>query len=46
MPSFDAGRALAVMERDRVTVFQGTPEMLSALRLRMPVDGALPAYYS
>ena len=31
LPRFDAGRALAVMERDRVTVFQGVPTMYIAL---------------
>jgi long-chain acyl-CoA synthetase len=31
MPRFDPGRALDVIERDRVTVFQGVPTMYTAL---------------
>ncbi|MFF2774239.1 long-chain fatty acid--CoA ligase [Streptomyces sp. NPDC058052] len=31
LPRFDAGRALEVMRRDRVSVFLGVPTMLSAL---------------
>jgi long-chain acyl-CoA synthetase len=31
MPRFDPGRALEVIERDRVTVFQGVPTMYTAL---------------
>jgi long-chain acyl-CoA synthetase len=31
IPRFDAGRALDIIERDRVTVFQGVPTMYSAL---------------
>ncbi|WP_433454460.1 long-chain-fatty-acid--CoA ligase [Streptomyces sp. CA-142005] len=51
LPRFDAGRALEVMHRDRVTVFLGVPTMYSALlqarlsdgheasRLRLAVSG-------
>ncbi|MGV9345889.1 long-chain-fatty-acid--CoA ligase [Streptomyces spiralis] len=51
LPRFDAGRALDVMHRDRVTVFLGVPTMYSALlrarhprrhdasRLRLAVSG-------
>ena len=31
IPRFDGGRALAVVERDRVTVFEGVPTMFSAM---------------
>jgi long-chain acyl-CoA synthetase len=31
LPRFDAGKALAILERDRVTVFEGVPTMYSAL---------------
>ncbi len=31
IPRFDAGRALGVIERDRVTVFEGVPTMYAAL---------------
>jgi long-chain acyl-CoA synthetase len=31
IPRFDAGRALSIMERDAVTVFQGVPTMYSAM---------------
>ena len=31
LPRFEAGRALEILERDRVTVFEGVPTMYSAL---------------
>jgi long-chain acyl-CoA synthetase len=31
IPRFDAGRALEILERDRVTVFEGVPTMYSAM---------------
>jgi long-chain acyl-CoA synthetase len=31
LPRFDAGKALEIIERDRVTVFEGVPTMYSAL---------------
>jgi long-chain acyl-CoA synthetase len=37
LPRFDAGKALAIMERDGVTVFMGVPTMYSAL-LAAPAD--------
>jgi long-chain acyl-CoA synthetase len=37
LPRFDAGKALEVIERDRVTVFEGVPTMYSAM-LHHPDD--------
>jgi long-chain acyl-CoA synthetase len=31
LPRFDAGKALRILERDRVTIFEGVPTMFSAL---------------
>jgi long-chain acyl-CoA synthetase len=31
IPRFDAGKALAILERDRVTVFEGVPTMYTAM---------------
>ena len=31
LPRFDAGRALEIIERDRVTVFEGVPTMFTAM---------------
>ena len=31
LPRFDGGKALSVVERDKVTVFQGVPTMFSAM---------------
>ncbi|GAA4547357.1 AMP-binding protein [Pseudonocardia xishanensis] len=54
MPRFDAGRALEVIERDRVTVFEGVPTMYVALlehpdrerrdtsSLRVAISGGAP----
>jgi long-chain acyl-CoA synthetase len=54
LPRFDAGKALATIERDRVTVFKGVPTMYSALlnhpdrdrfdtsSLRLCVSGGAP----
>jgi long-chain acyl-CoA synthetase len=39
LPRFDAGRALEVMRRDRVTVFLGVPTMYSALLQARHPDG-------
>jgi long-chain acyl-CoA synthetase len=39
LPRFDAGRALEILERDRVTVFEGVPTMYAAL-LHHPDAGA------
>jgi long-chain acyl-CoA synthetase len=46
MSGFDAGRALTIMERDRVTVFEGTPEMVSALGEHVPAGAELRLLYS
>jgi long-chain acyl-CoA synthetase len=37
LPRFDAGKALGIIERDRVTVFEGVPTMYSAM-LHHPDD--------
>ncbi|HEY2005549.1 MAG TPA: long-chain fatty acid--CoA ligase [Solirubrobacteraceae bacterium] len=39
IPRFDAGRALGVIERDRVTVFEGVPTMYAALLHHPERDG-------
>ena len=38
IPRFDAGKALEVLERDRVTVFEGVPTMYSAMLHDPPAD--------
>src|ERR1700760_4745294 len=39
IPRFDAGRALEIIERDRVNVFEGVPTMYSALLARSDAGG-------
>jgi long-chain acyl-CoA synthetase len=46
MSGFDAARALEIMERDRVTVFDGTPAMVSALSEHVLAGAALRLPYS